>query len=29
MNKPINKETIMYELDMDENQWEEKYDKLL
>ena len=29
MNKPITKESVMYETDMEENQWDEKYDKLL
>ena len=29
MNKPVNKETIMYEADMKETEWNDKYDELL
>jgi hypothetical protein len=29
MNKPVNKESVMYEADMEESEWNDKYDKLL
>ena len=29
MNKPITKESIMYEIDMEESEWNDKYNKLL
>ena len=29
MNKPITKESIMYEIDMEETEWNDKYNKLL
>ena len=29
MNKPVNKESIMYEADMKETEWNDKYDELL
>lgn len=29
MNKPITKESIMYEIDMEESEWNDKYNKLM
>ena len=29
MNKPVNKESVMYEADMEESEWNDKYNKLI
>ena len=29
MNKPITQEIIMHQLDMEEDEWDEKYDKIM